>query len=313
MVYSGGECEMSAAYLSLTTDELESRARALMEMTNPCVVCPRDCRVNRPAGQVGVCGIAAQPVVSSYGAHFGEERPLVGRFGSGTIFFTGCNLRCIFCQNYDISQLGQGEPITTDVLARMMISLQNRGCHNINLVTPTHQIAAIVDALAIAAPLGLTLPIVYNTGGYDSVDTLRLLDGIIDIYMPDAKFGDNESGKRLCGVSDYWDINREAIREMHRQVGDLQMTRTADGCEIATRGLLVRHLVLPDGLAGTREVVEFIATEISRDTYINVMDQYRPCFRASSIPEIARPLTHAEYAEALQLARAAGLHRFDVA
>jgi len=302
---------MQAAYLSLTDDELRARARALVEMTNPCVVCPRNCRVNRSEGQLGVCGIAAQPVVSSYGAHFGEERPLVGRFGSGTIFLTGCNLRCVFCQNYDISQLGRGETVTVDVLARMMISLQNRGCHNINLVTPTHQIAAVIDALTIAIPLGLTLPIVYNTGGYDSVDTLRLLDGIIDIYMPDMKFGTNESGKRLCGVSDYWDVNCQAVREMHRQVGDLQTVKSPGGCEIAARGLLVRHLVLPNGLAGTKQVVDFIASEISRDTYINVMDQYRPCFRASSFPEIARPLTQAEYAEAIRLARAAGLWRFD--
>lgn len=301
----------NAAYLSLTSEELSSRAQALREMMMSCVLCPRNCRVNRIDGKLGVCRIGPDPVVSSYGPHFGEERPLVGSHGSGTIFFTGCNLRCIFCQNYEISQLYQGDTIEADHLARIMVSIQDRGCHNINLVTPTHQLAAIIDAIARAVALGLALPIVYNCGGYESVDALRLLDGIVDIYMPDMKYGDNSVGLRLSGVPDYWDRSREAAREMHRQVGDLEIVEMPDGREIAVRGLLVRHLVLPNGLAGTQEVAKFIATEISTDTYVNIMDQYRPCYRAIGSPDIGRPITLDEYSDAVKLAQAYGLWRFD--
>lgn len=280
-------------------------------MMAPCILCPRNCRVDRPRGQLGICRTGPEPVVSSYGAHFGEERPLVGRHGSGTIFLTGCNLRCMFCQNYDISQLNMGDVITADELARIMISLQDQGCHNINLVTPSHQIAAIVDGLSRAVTPGLTLPIVYNSGGYDSVDALRLLDGIVDIYMPDIKYSDNVVGRRLSGVSDYWDRCREAVREMHRQVGDLEIATSPDGCEIAARGLLIRHLVLPNGLAGTPEVAGFIAKEISTDSYVNIMDQYRPCYRAVGDPQIGRRIKAQEYSDAVESAKSAGLWRFD--
>jgi putative pyruvate formate lyase activating enzyme len=244
--------------------------------------------------------------VASYGPHFGEERPLVGTGGSGTVFFSDCNLRCVFCQNYDISHGGLGHTVTREALAAMMLSLQEDGCHNINLVSPTHQAPAIIEAVAIAAGLGLRLPIVYNTGGYDSVETLRLLEGIVNIYMPDCKYSDDEVAWRLSKVKDYPDRNREALREMHRQVGDLRI----DSRGVATKGLLVRHLVLPNDMAGTKSVMEFLAS-LSRSTYVNVMAQYRPCYRASEHPEIARPLTREEYARAVRLALDAGLSRLD--
>lgn len=272
-------------------------------MLNSCVICPRNCRVNRIGGELGECMIGPAPVVSSFGPHFGEEPPLVGKHGSGTIFFTGCNLHCVFCQNYEISQLRYGETVDCHRLADIMIHLQDIGCHNINLVTPTHQVPAIIEGLAIAVSMGLTIPIVYNSGGYDSVETLRLLDGIIDIYMPDMKYGDNAVGRRLSGVPDYWDRSREAVSEMHRQVGDLAID------EIAVHGLLVRHLVLPNGLAGTEKVMRFIAEEISSWTYVNIMDQYRPCYLASEDPDICRPITREEFDEAIRMAVSAGLSR----
>ena len=219
-------------------------------------------------------------MVSSYGPHFGEEAPLVGRHGSGTIFFTYCNLQCVFCQNYAISQLGEGIAVSKEELARMMLSLQAKGCHNINLVSPTHVVPYILDALEIAVSAGLSLPLVYNTGGYDSVETLELLDGIVDIYMPDMKYSDERIAEQLSGVKDYPKLNRAAVKEMHRQVGDLQM----DEQGVAGRGLLVRHLVLPNQLAGTREVVRFLAQEVSPNTYLNIMAQYHPCHKAFDVP-----------------------------
>lgn len=303
----------NAAYLSLTGGELNSRAHQLREMMQSCNLCPRECGCNRIDGALGACRTGPDPVVSSYGPHFGEERPLVGWGGSGTIFFTGCNLGCAFCQNYDISHLGHGGKMHPSQLAGVMRSLQERGCCNINLVTPTHQVPVIIEALALAVPLGLTLPIVYNCGGYESVEVLRLLDGIVDIYMPDMKYGNNTVGLKLSGVPDYRDRNQEAVREMHRQVGDLQIMKTQGGHAIAVRGLLVRHLVFPNGLAGTESIANFLAAEISTNTYINVMDQYRPCFHADRIPEIDRAITSNEYSTAIKLARAAGLWRFDSA
>jgi len=244
--------------------------------------------------------------VSSYCPLFGEERPLVGRRGSGTVFLTHCNLRCIFCQNYDISQLGDGRVTTTERLAEMMLELQERGCHNINWVSPTHQVCALVEATVIARSRGLRVPIVYNCGGYESVETLELLDGIVDIYMPDAKYGDNEVGRVLSGVPDYWDRSREALAEMHRQAGDLR----ADSQGIATRGLLVRHLVLPEDMAKTTVVMEYLAS-LSRDTYVNVMAQYRPTHRAREVAAISRAVTADEFRSAVQAALDAGLHRLD--
>jgi putative pyruvate formate lyase activating enzyme len=219
-------------------------------------------------------------MVSSYGPHFGEEAPLVGRGGSGTIFFTHWNLHCIFCQNYTISQLGEGSPVSNEQLAQMMLSLQEKGCHNINLVSPTHVVPFILEALEVAIEKGLRLPIVYNSGGYDSVETLRLLDGVVDIYMPDMKYADTEIGKELSGVKDYPEVNRAAVKEMHRQVGDLQ--RDASG--MAGRGLLVRHLVLPGGLAGTEKIVRFLARDISTDTYVTPQAGDGEAFDGGRVP-----------------------------
>ncbi len=276
-------------------------------MLGECCLCPRHCGVNRLAGESGKCHVTNQVIVSSYGPHFGEEAPLVGRYGSGTIFFTYCNLRCVFCQNYTVSQLGEGSPINSEELAGVMLSLQAKGCHNINLVSPTHVVPYILDALEIAASMGLYLPLVYNSGGYDSMKTLRLLDGIVDIYMPDMKYSDEKTAEQLSGIKDYPKINRAAVKEMHRQVGDLQIAK--DG--VAHRGLLVRHLVLPHRLAGTAEVVHFLAQEVSTNTYLNIMAQYHPCYKAFDIPQLARPVNKQEFNEAIDLAHQQGLNRLD--
>ncbi len=270
-------------------------------------MCPRRCQVNRLAGESGKCRVTDQVVVSSYGAHFGEEAPLVGRRGSGTIFFTYCNLKCVFCQNYTISQLGEGSAVGMEELARMMFSLQAQGCHNINLVSSTHVVAYILEALELAAGQGLSLPLVYNTGGYDSVETLELLDGIVDIYMPDMKYSDAKIAEQLSGIEGYPEVNRAAVREMHRQVGDLEI----DEQGVAQGGLLVRHLVLPNRLAGTEGVVRFLAQEISPNTYLNIMAQYHPCHQAFDIPVLARPIRRDEFSEAIDLSHQYGLHRLD--
>ncbi|MBU2547793.1 MAG: radical SAM protein [Proteobacteria bacterium] len=286
---------------------LEERAEAARKMLESCRVCPRECGVDRTAGETGHCRTGARAWVSSFNAHFGEEDPLVGRHGSGTIFFTHCNLLCLFCQNYDISHMGEGQEVRPEVLAALMMELARAGCHNINFVTPTHVVPQILEALPLAVQAGLRLPLVYNSGGYDSVETLKLLDGVFDIYMPDFKFWDEEAGRRYCQVPDYPERARAAVLEMHRQVGDLTMD--AEG--VAVRGLLVRHLVMPDGRAGTRDVARFLARDVSPETYVNVMGQYRPCGRAREFPELARPLTSAELREAEAVAREEGLRRLD--
>jgi len=272
-----------------------------------CRLCPRHCGVNRLAGESGECRITSRVVISSYGPHFGEEALLVGRHGSGTIFFTYCNLQCVFCQNYTISQLGEGRAVDREELAGMMLSLQAKGCHNINLVSPTHVVPFIVDALELAVSKGLYLPLVYNSGGYDSVETLGLLDGIIDIYMPDMKYSDGKVAEQLSGIKDYPKVNKAAVREMHRQVGDLQI----DEEDVALRGLLVRHLALPNRLAGTQDVVRFLAQEVSTNTYLNIMAQYRPSYKAFDIPQLARPVLAQEFYEAIDLAHQQGLYRLD--
>jgi putative pyruvate formate lyase activating enzyme len=254
-----------------------------------------------------VCRTGRLATVASYGPHHGEEAPLSGRRGSGTIFFAWCSLRCVFCQNLEISQRGTGLEIDAVELATMMLELQAVGCHNINLVTPSHVVAQVLEALVVAAEAGLRLPLVYNTGGYDSPEALALLDGVIDVYMPDMKYGDSALARRYSHVREYVAVNRAAVIEMHRQVGDL----VTDGEGIARRGLLVRHLVLPGDLAGTDSVLEFIATRISRDTYLNLMDQYRPCYRAGEHPPLDRGLTWDEYERARARARELGLHRLD--
>jgi len=258
-------------------------AEGLVKLADPCVLCPRQCKASRASGQAGFCGVGIEPVVSSAGPHFGEEGVLVGQEGSGTIFFAGCNLGCLFCQNYEISHLCQGRLQTASQLARTMLDLQALGCVNINLVTPTHFTPPICEAIAQARDQGLRLPIVYNSGGYDAPDVLRQIEGFIDIYMPDMKYADASVATQLSQAPDYPSVNREAILEMHRQVGDLQVSRG-----VAVRGLLVRHLVLPNGLAGSFESVDFLANHVSPSTAINVMDQYRPCFKAHADPRLNR-------------------------
>ncbi|MBC7170069.1 radical SAM protein [Candidatus Bipolaricaulota bacterium] len=291
-------------YLDLPTAELQARAEGLQALASPCGLCPRKCGAHRARGERGFCRAGLTPRVASFGPHFGEEDVVVGEGGSGTIFLSGCNLRCLFCQNYAISQLGEGEEIAVHDLARIMLRLQEMGCENVNLVTPTHQAPQIVAALALARDEGLRLPLVWNCGGYESVDALRLLAGIVDIYMPDFKYGDNAVAARLSGAGDYVERAQQALREVHCQVGDLVVE---DG--IAVRGLLVRHLVLPDGLAGSEAVLAFIAREISPHTFVNVMAQYRPAHRAREYPPLARRPTAAEYERTLDIARRLGLHR----
>ena len=275
----------------------------LWEKMNLCTLCPRRCEVNRSKGEIGFCGIGEIPVVSSVGPHFGEESVLVGFGGSGTIFFAGCNLGCVFCQNFDISHHRHGRRMTIEQLAQSMLELQDYGCSNINFVTPTHVIPVITAAIELARKKGLTLPTVYNTGGYDSVETLKLLEGFVDIYMPDMKYSDSEVAQELSAAPDYPEVNFAAVNEMHRQVGDLQVKNG-----LATRGLLVRHLVLPNNLAGSLKIIDFLAGQISTSTTINVMDQYRPCYKASSHPKINRRPTFEEIESVRQYAIKKGLN-----
>ena len=274
---------------SVDVSMFSDRVQRLWGRMNPCVLCPRNCRVYRSKGQKGFCGIGELPVISSVGPHFGEESVLVGPGGSGTIFFSGCNLGCIFCQNYDISHHRTGQEVTIEQLTQAMLSLQSSGCSNINLVTPTHVAAAIAAAIESAREQGLRLPIVYNTGGYDSVETLKLLEGFVDIYMPDMKYSDGAAAAKLSDAGDYPEVNQAAVKEMHRQVGDLVIEN-----DLATRGLLVRHLVLPNNMAGSTAIIDFLADLISVNTSINVMAQYRPCYEAFEHTKINRRPTREE-------------------
>ncbi|MEE8547825.1 MAG: radical SAM protein [bacterium] len=295
------------AYLEMDPDKLQARVEELGRLASPCTLCPRGCGSNRKEGEKGYCGTGYLPIVSSVHPHHGEESPLSGLRGSGTIFLTNCNLGCTFCQNFDISHLGRGQIISVRELASSMLSLQQVGCHNINFVTPSHQVHTIVEAVSFAARDGLRLPLVYNTGGYDSIETLKLLDGIFDIYMPDLKFTDSLTAATLADADDYPEVIRKAVSEMHSQVGDL----VTDEKGIAHRGLLVRHLVLPDGLAGSQEAFRFLAEDISINTYLNVMAQYRPCHDAVGQPVIGDRLQQSEYLNTLELARKWGLKRLD--
>jgi putative pyruvate formate lyase activating enzyme len=306
----GGFRNFEPAYLKLEREgELARREKELWGIYEKCRLCPRKCEVNRLAGENEVCKATDELKVHSAGAHFGEEAPLVGRYGSGTVFFSHCSLRCCFCQNWEIAHRGDGGAISHAELARAMLSLQARGCHNINLVTPTHMVPHIVRALRIAVARGLRLPLVYNTGGYDKLETIQKLDGIIDIYMPDFKFQDGERTHRYCAeAADYPEVAAAAIREMHRQVGVL----SRDERGIATRGVILRHLVMPHNLAGTDRFVRWVAEEISPETYVNIMDQYRPCHKAFDYPEIARPLTGAEWRQAVKWAKDSGLTNLDL-
>lgn len=287
--------------------KLHAKADQAVAVMENCTLCPRQCGVNRLAGETGYCKIGAKARVASYNAHFGEEAPLVGTHGSGTIFFSGCNLLCTFCQNYEISHDVEGWEVNDDQLAAMMLELQRSGCHNINFVTPSHVVPQILKALIVAVSHGLHLPLVFNTGGYDQVETLQLLDGIIDIYMPDFKFWDSAISQRTCQAPDYPQIARNALTQMHQQVGDLVIDKNG----LAQKGVLVRHLVMPEGLADTREVMRFIAESISANTYVNIMPQYRPCGRTYDVPALNRSLTSQEYQTALQEAREVGILRLD--
>jgi len=286
---------------------LKEKAAEAVNLLESCTLCPRKCGVNRLAGETGYCRTGKRAWVSSFSPHFGEEEPLVGEHGSGTIFFTHCNLLCVFCQNFDISHQGEGQEVAVGELAGMMLSLQNQGCHNINFVTPSHVVPQILDAVQVAVKNGLKVPLVFNSGGYDRVATLKLLDGIFDIYMPDFKFWDSQIAANSCQAGDYPEVTRKALVEMHRQVGDLQI----DAVGIARRGLLIRHLVLPGGLAGTREVMRFIARKISTASYVNVMSQYRPCGRAAEVEGLEVPLSAEEYKLALREAKGEGINRLN--
>ncbi len=298
------------AYLRLyESGELERRVGRAVEALKSCEVCPRDCGVDRLADKFAVCKTGRYAVVSSYFAHFGEEDCLRGSKGSGTIFFSGCNLRCVFCQNFDISWQLRGTPAPPEKLAAMMLELQAEGCHNINFVTPEHVVPQIIEALPLAIEGGLRLPLVYNTSAYDSMESLELMDGVVDIYMPDFKYWDSEMARKYSKAPDYPEAARRAIKEMHRQVGEL----VTDEEGLAVRGLMIRHLVMPEQIAGTREVMRWIAQELSPHTYVNVMAQYYPAGKVSrqEYPEINRRLTSPEYEAALDEAGRAGLKRLD--
>jgi len=286
---------------------LENKIAKAYDALASCTLCPRRCEVDRLSGETGICLTREKSYVSSYNPHFGEEEPLVGTHGSGTIFFTHCNLLCLFCQNYDISHEGRGEEITDEQLASIMLFLQNAGCHNINFVTPSHVVPQILSAVEIAVKSGLFVPLVYNSGGYDRVETLKLLEGVFDIYMPDFKFWDPEVAEETCNAKDYPEVACNALLEMHRQVGDL----VTDASGIARRGLLIRHLVLPQDLAGTRQVMRFIARKISTNSYVNIMPQYRPCGRAAEIEGLSTHLSQRDYKAALIAAKEEGVDRLD--
>ncbi len=290
-------------------DFSQKKIQAASEMMKSCVICPRKCGTDRLAGHTGICRTGVNAFVSSYGAHFGEEEPLVGEGGSGAIFFTHCSLGCIFCQNREASIEGRGFEMEDERLAYIMLEMQKDGCHNINLVTPTHVVPQILRAVDMACDMGLSIPLVYNSGGYDSIETLKLLEGVIDIYMPDFKFWNSGSSIMACNAADYPEVARAAIIEMHRQVGDLE---TGDS-GLARKGLIIRHLVMPGLVKETEAIMDFISREVSKRTYVNVMPQYRPFGDAENIPELNRTITKEEYKRALDAAVNAGLEWIDTA
>ena len=293
------------SYLSLyKSGEMDNRIVRLNKILELCTLCPRRCEINRLQGETGYCQAGSAVMVSSYFPHFGEERPLVGKSGSGTIFLTHCNLRCNFCQNYNISHLGAGEIITPRKLAQLMLQLQLQGCYNINFVTPTHYISQIISALPLAIEIGLEVPIVYNCGGYESLEVIELLDGIVDIYMPDAKFSNSTYAESYANAPDYFEVLKAVLKEMHRQVGVL---KTENG--IGYRGMLIRHLVMPNDVAGSENILRFIAEKLSTKSYVNIMSQYRPCFEAEDDSIINRRISSKEYYQAIELAKKFGLSR----
>ncbi len=297
-----------ANYLNLLTKgELEDRVEVARQHLQNCDVCPWKCGVNRLAGELGVCQTGEFAQVCSFGPHHGEERPLSGRRGSGTIFFARCNLRCVYCQNADISQVSAGQAVNARQLGEIMLDLQRRGCHNINFVSPSHILPQILAGVLFAARQGLRIPLVYNTGGYDSIEMLALLEGVVNIYMPDMKYGDEAAGRKYSLVQDYPQVNQQAVLAMQRQVGDLQINEAG----IATRGLLVRHLVLPDEIANSEAVLMFLAQKVSKKVYLNIMAQYHPAYQAGRYPELDRTLRPEEYQRVVKMARNLGLTRLD--
>ena len=290
-------------YLNIKEEEFDRRIEKAYKLLSPCEVCPRKCGANRLEGEEGFCRSGEDVIVSSYNAHLGEEPPLVGCFGSGTIFFTNCNLKCVYCQNYPISQLGNGNKVSLLELAKIMLALQKRKCHNINLVTPTHFVPQILKSFKLAIKMGLRIPIVYNSSGYESVKTLKLLDGIVDIYLPDARYADNKIAQKYSSAPNYLEIMKKALKEMYRQVGNL----VTDKIGVARSGLIVRHLVLPEGLSGTKKIMHFIAREISPHTYISLMAQYFPAYQAGQFSSLSRRINRKEYREALQAFKEEGL------
>lgn len=295
------------AYLELFHSKvLEKRVDQAVHYLIACNICPLNCGINRLHDNKGVCQTGRYAQVSSYGPHYGEEAPISGWRGSGTIFFSRCNLHCVFCQNADISQIGFGKEVSPENLAEIMLALQKTGCHNINLVSPSHVVPQLLEALLLAVENGLCIPLVYNSGGYDSLETLYLLDGIIDIYMPDMKFADEKMAKKYSRIPNYPIINQKAIEEMYRQVGDLEL----DSNGVAFRGLLVRHLVMPDNIAGSKEIIDFLVNRVSSDIYLNLMDQYYPTFQVDKFPEINRKIHKLEFFRIIEYAKSKGIYRF---
>ena len=292
----------SSVYLQLSEEEFKEKIKKLYDILNSCILCGHECKVNRNKDR-GVCEAGMKVKISSVFPHFGEESPLVGTRGSGTIFLSNCNCKCVYCQNYNISHFGKGQELSNDALAGKMVYLQSIGCHNINWVSPTHFAPQLTKSLFIARKNGLRVPVVYNTGGYDSPRLIRTLSGIIDIYMPDIKYGSNEKASKYSGVNNYWDIVKESVIEMYKQVGDLK----TDAFGIAKRGLLIRHLVLPHNIAGSDEVLKFIADKVSKDSYVNIMNQYTPYFKAFDYKELTRGIKEEEYQRVLDKAKELGL------
>jgi len=294
---------MFPSYLRLSKREINEKIKKLHEILKNCEICPRKCHIDRTKGEKGYCQTGIFPRISGYHPHFGEEKPLVGDCGSGTIFFTSCNLSCVYCQNYEISQLRIGEEISFEELADIMIKLQDLGCHNINFVTPTHQIFQILKSLSIAIEKGLKIPLVYNTNAYDSVQVLKIIKGVFDIYLPDLKYSDNDIALKYSNASNYVETMKSAVKEMYSQVGDLLLDKKG----VALKGLLVRHLILPNQLAGSEKIFQFITSEISKNTAVNIMDQYWPAYKARYYPEIAERVNESEIEKVYGLAKEFGL------
>ena len=304
------DSDFEPAYLKLhRSGELKERGQKLWDIMESCELCPRRCKVNRLAGEKGFCQATSELMAASYHPHFGEERPLVGKGGSGTIFFTHCGLRCVFCINWQISQGGEGKPISIENLAEMMLRLQKMGCHNINVVTPTHYSPHILLALDIAAAKGLRLPVVYNTCGWERIEILKMLDGVVDIYLPDFKYWDGKMAAKYSSLAQtYPEVTKKALLEMYRQVGVAKPHE--DG--LVYRGLMIRHLVMPNNVGGSKEIVEWIAQNLPLDTYLNIMSQYIPMYKAFEYPDISRRITQEEYKEVVDRAKELGLRNLDI-